>query len=261
MPWSATTPYRINISKKSKESEAEHHKELLEDEHLLSIYSDASATSKGKGVEVGVALYKGASLIAQEKANIEYNQLVYNGELEGITLGLEKAVNLADDYLEVRIYTDNQAAILRLKTASNYPGQEWQLKCTIAAEKLQEKGILPTIQADALAKEATKLDPSSSRTSLAVIGTRIKQLGEREWLSYLEQYGRKAITLNPTTYAARATQDPTHILLSYTLYKEARKKMQETTKDPLSLAFLLDTTIGVQATITFIKETRAATQA
>ncbi|KAH7548823.1 hypothetical protein BM1_10848 [Bipolaris maydis] len=326
MPWSATTPYRINISKKSKESEAEHHKELLEDEHLLSIYSDASATSKGKGVGVGVAFYKGASLIAHEKANIGYNQLVYNGELEGITLGLEKAVDLADDYLEVRVYADNQAAIFRLKTASDYPGQEWQLRCTIAAEKLQEKGILPTIQwvpghqgvignerADALAKEATKLDPSSSRTSLAVIGTRIKQLGEREWLSYLGQYRRKAITLNPTTYAARykwktrkqiatpptsreassafyqlklghcylrdflfkrgkvdskvcpcnyrATQDPAHILLSCTLYKEARKKMQETTKDPLSLAFLLDTTVGVQATIAFIKETRAATQA
>ena len=37
--------------------------------------------------------------------------------------------------------------------------------------------------------------------------------------------------------------------------------MQETTKDPLSLAFLLDTTVGVQATIAFIKETRAVTQA
>ncbi|KAH7559020.1 hypothetical protein BM1_03957 [Bipolaris maydis] len=306
--------------------DTKHHKELLEDEYLLSIYSDASATKEGKGIGVGVAFYKGASLIAYEKVNIGYNQLVYNGELEGITLGLEKAFDLADDYLEVRVYADNQAAIFRLKTASDYPGQEWQLRCTIAAEKLQEKGILPTIQwvpghqgvignerADALAKEATKLDPSSSRTSLAVIGTRIKQLGEREWLSYLGQYRRKAITLNPTTYAARykwktrkqiatpptsreassafyqlklghcylrdflfkrgkvdskvcpcnyrATQDPAHILLSCTLYKEARKKMQETTKDPLSLAFLLDTTVGVQATIAFIKETRAATQA
>ncbi|KAH7559026.1 hypothetical protein BM1_03963 [Bipolaris maydis] len=320
MPWSSTMPYKTNISKKSKKIEAKHHKELLEDEYLLLIYSDASATKEGKGIGVGVAFYKGASLIAYEKVNIGYNQLVYNGELEGITLGLEKAFDLVDDYLEVR------AAIFRLKTASDYPGQEWQLRCTIAAEKLQEKGILPTIQwvlghqgvignerADALAKEATKLDPSSSRTSLAVIGTRIKQLGEREWLSYLGQYRRKAITLNPTTYAARykwktrkqiatpptsreassafyqlklghcylrdflfkrgkvdskvcpcnyrATQDPAHILLSCTLYKEARKKMQETTKDPLSLAFLLDTTVGVQATIAFIKETRAATQA
>ncbi|KAH7563658.1 hypothetical protein BM1_00705 [Bipolaris maydis] len=313
MPWSSTMPYKTNISKKSKEIEAKHHKELLEDEYLLSIYSDASATKEGKGIGVGVAFYKGASLIAYEKVNIGYNQLVYNGELEGITLGLEKAFDLADDYLEVRVYADNQAAIFRLKTASDYPGQEWQLRCTIAAEKLQEKGILPTIQwvpghqgvignerADALAKEATKLDPSSSRTSLAVIGTRIKQLGEREWLSYLGQYRRKAITLNPTTYAARykwktrkqiatpptsreassafyqlklghcylrdflfkrgkvdskvcpcnyrATQDPAHILLSCTLYKEARKKMQETTKDPLSLAFLLDTTPLKQAT-------------
>lgn len=198
MPWSSTMPYKINISKKSKEIEAKHHKELLEDEYLLSIYSDASAIKKGKGIGVGVAFYKGASLIAYEKVNIGYNQLVYNGELEGITLGLEKAVNIADDYLEVRIYADNQAAILRLKTASDNPGQEWQLRCIKAAKKLRRKGLTPAIhwvpghqdvigneKADTLAKEATKLDPSSSRTSLAVIGTRIKQLGEREWLSYL----------------------------------------------------------------------------
>ena len=38
-------------------------------------------------------------------------------------------------------------------------------------------------------------------------------------------------------------------------------KMQEASKDPLSLAFLLDTSVGIQATIAFIKETRAATQA
>ena len=100
-------PYKINISKKLKEIEAKHHKELLEDKYLLSIYSDASATSKGKGIGVGVAFYQGASLIAQEKANIGPNQLVYNGELEGITLGLEKAVNIVDDYLEVRVYADN----------------------------------------------------------------------------------------------------------------------------------------------------------
>ncbi|KAH7557896.1 hypothetical protein BM1_05168 [Bipolaris maydis] len=326
LPWSSTMPYKINISKKSKEIEAKHHKERPEDKYLLSIYSDASATKEGKGIGVGVAFYQGASLIAHEKVNIGYNQLVYNGELEGITLGLEKAVDLVDDYLEVRVYADNQAAIFRLQTASDKPGQEWQLRCSKAAKKLQEKGILPTIQwvpghqgvignekADALAKEATKLDPSSSRTSLAIIGSRIKQLGEREWLSYLGQYRRKAIALNPTTYAARykwktrkqiatpptsreassaffqlklghcylrdflfkrgkvdskvcpcnyrATQDAAHILLNCALYKEARTKMQEASKDPLSLAFLLNTSIGIQATITFIEETKAATQA
>ena len=216
MPWSSKIPYKTFISKKSKEVEAKEHKELLEDKYLLSIYSDASATSKGKGIGVGVAYYKGASLIAQEKVNIGYNQLVYNGELEGITLGLEKAVNLVEDCLEVRVYADNQAAILRLRTASDNPGQEWQLRCIRAAEKLKKKGLIPTIywvpghqniigneKADALAKEATKLDPNSSKTSLAVIGTRIKQLGEQEWHSYLEQYRKKAITINPNTYAAR----------------------------------------------------------
>ncbi|EMD84699.1 hypothetical protein COCHEDRAFT_1084426 [Bipolaris maydis C5] len=247
-------PYKINISKKSKEIEAKHHKERPEDKYLLSIYSDASATKEGKGIGVGVAFYQGASLIAHEKVNIGYNQLVYNGELEGITLGLEKAVDLVDDYLEVRVYADNQAAIFRLQTASDKPGQEWQLRC-------RHQGVIGNEKADALAKEATKLDPSSSRTSLAIIGSRIKQLGEREWLSYLGQYRRKAIALNPTTYAARATQDAAHILLNCALYKEARTKMQEASKDPLSLAFLLNTSIGIQATITFIEETKAATQA
>lgn len=327
MPWSSAILYKTNISKKSKEIEAKDHKELLEDKYRLSIYSDASAISKGKGIGVGVAFYKGASQIAQKQVNIGYNQLVYNGELEGITLGLEKAIDLVEDCLEVRVYADNQAAILRLKTASDNLEQEWQLRCIKAAKKLKKKGLTPTIywvpghqdvigneKADALAKEATKLDSSSSRTSLAVIGTRIKQLGEREWLSYLEQYRRKAIALNPTTYAARykwktrkqiatppttsreasstffqlklghgylrdflfkrgkvdskvclcnyrATQDAAYILLSCALYKEARTKMQEASKDPLSLAFLLNTSTGIQATIAFIKETKATTQA
>ncbi|KAH7556198.1 hypothetical protein BM1_06724 [Bipolaris maydis] len=301
MPWSSTMPYKTNISKKSKEIEAKHQQGASR-RRISPLDLLRRLSYKGRqGIGVGVASTKELVLIAYEKVNIGYNQLVYNGELKGITLGLEKAFDLADDYLEVRVYADKQAAIFRLKTASDYPGQETPGRYRKRESRRASKG------------GTTKLDPSSSRTSLAVIGTRIKQLGEREWLSYLGQYRRKAITLNPTTYAARykwktrkqiattptsreassafyqlklghcylrdflfkrgkvdskvcpcnyrATQDPAHILLSCTLYKEARKKMQETTKDPLSLAFLLDTTVGVQATIAFIKETRAATQA
>ena len=107
MPWSLEISYKTNISKKLKEIEVKHHKELLEDNYLLSIYLDASAAREGKGIGVGVAFYKGASLKAQEKVNIGYNQLVYNRELEGITLGLEKAIDLVDDCLEVRVYADN----------------------------------------------------------------------------------------------------------------------------------------------------------
>ena len=57
-------PYKTHISKKPKELEAKDHKEQLEDKHLLSIYSDASSTTKGKGIGVGVAFYKGATRIA-----------------------------------------------------------------------------------------------------------------------------------------------------------------------------------------------------
>ena len=64
MPWSLALPYKTNISKELKEVEAKHHKDLLEDRYLLSIYLDASATKKGKGIGVGVAFYLGASLVA-----------------------------------------------------------------------------------------------------------------------------------------------------------------------------------------------------
>ena len=37
--------------------------------------------------------------------------------------------------------------------------------------------------------------------------------------------------------------------------------MQQASRDPLSLAFLLHTNTGIQATISFIEETKAATQA
>ena len=142
---------------------------------------------------------------------------MYNGELEGITIGLEKAVELVDNYLDVKIYADNQAALLRLKTASNNPGQEWQIRCIKAAKRLKERGLSPSLhwvpghqdiqgneKADTLAKEATKLNPpQTSKTSLAIISSRIRQLGEREWLSLLAEYRIRAISKNPNTYAAK----------------------------------------------------------
>ena len=39
---------------------------------------------------------------------------VYNGELKAITLGLEYAATVAQDFLEVTVFADNQAAIQRL---------------------------------------------------------------------------------------------------------------------------------------------------
>ena len=100
---------------------------------------------------------------------------------------------------------------------TNNLGQEWQMRCIKATKKLEEIGIRPSLywvpghqdipgneKADALAKEATELDPpSTSKTSLAITSSRTKQLGEREWLSQLEQYRKKATSKNPQTYAAK----------------------------------------------------------
>ena len=44
--------YKINISKKLKEIEVKHYKELLEDKYLFSIYLDTSAIKKDKGISV-----------------------------------------------------------------------------------------------------------------------------------------------------------------------------------------------------------------
>ena len=121
-PWNSNIPYEVYISKELKDIEAKNHQKQLVDNSLLSIYSNASATKKGKGVGVGVVFYLGANQMAQEQSTIGDNQLVYNGELEGITIGLEKVVELVDNYLDVKIYADNQAALLRLKTASNNLG-------------------------------------------------------------------------------------------------------------------------------------------
>ena len=56
--------YKIYIFKKLKELEVKDHKEQLEDRYLLSIYSDALSTLKGKSIGVGVAFYKRATYIA-----------------------------------------------------------------------------------------------------------------------------------------------------------------------------------------------------
>ena len=65
----------------------------------------------------------GNKLKYQKSANIGSSQLVYNGELEGITLAAEYASKIARPNQEIAIYADNQAALLRLKTPSDRPGQ------------------------------------------------------------------------------------------------------------------------------------------
>ena len=135
----------MDISLLPKEEEALAHTLKVQDSNTLSIYSDASSHKEGHGIGVGLAAYNQGRLLFTKKDNIGPNQIVYNGELEGITTAIEVAAERAFHGQKVQVFADNQAALLRLKTPSNNPGQHWQIRCQEAAKALSQKGVLVSI--------------------------------------------------------------------------------------------------------------------
>ena len=223
-PWETATPYSIEISQEGKEDTATAHNAYIQariGSSLLAIYGDASSIPDRTGIGVGLVAYdyqnRGHELY-QETINIGKGQIVYNGELEAITRGFEYAATVASGFKDIYIYADNQAAIYRIKTPSDKPGQIWQLRCLRAAKKVQDAGASIALhwvpghtdipgneKADTLAKEAAKLSPLSDVTSLALVSIKIKSLALQEWRKYLQQYTPGAVQKTPSTYAARYT--------------------------------------------------------
>ena len=220
-PWKIAMPYQVHISKLSKEEEAAEHLLKIPKTRtdLLAIYSDASSVPNGSGIGVGMTAFdysRNGRETYQEMVNLGKGQIVYNGELEGITRALEFAARRPRIPAQVCVYADNQAALYRLKTPSDNPGQEWQLRCITAAKQIQRKGSQVTISwvpghtdipgneiADGLAKRAAKRTPSTNTTSLAMTGIKIKQVATSEWQDTLKAYTSLAIQKNPNTYAAK----------------------------------------------------------
>ncbi|KAF7574516.1 Dimer-Tnp-hAT domain containing protein [Pyrenophora tritici-repentis] len=154
--------------------------------------------------------------IYSETVNIGQYQLVYNGELEGITRAFEYAAKNATTDQEFEVYADNQAAIYRLKNLSDNPGQHWQLRCLKAANTIRRKqanihllwapghtDIVGNERADYLAKEATKEDPRSTTKSIAYLGTTIKRIQQTEQRQEYKKYKARATALNKATYSAK----------------------------------------------------------
>jgi hypothetical protein len=117
-PWNRTTPYQVVISKSTKEDEAKAHNTFIESLPLTdttTIYTDASSTKKGKGIGVGVVVYDHSDwekrITLRKSYNIGTSQLVYNGELEGVTQAIEYANSVAKEGKSFIIYSDNQAGI------------------------------------------------------------------------------------------------------------------------------------------------------
>lgn len=142
-----------------------------------------------------VVLIPPSTLIQHQKThNLGKDQLVYNGELEGVTQAVEYANKTAKPGLTFNIYSDNQAGLWRLKTPSDNPGQSCQIRAINAAKQATAKGAKINLKwvpghtdingndkADELAKLATSQHPSSYDTSFAMLGMKIKGMRSTEW--------------------------------------------------------------------------------
>ncbi|KAJ8063422.1 hypothetical protein OCU04_008642 [Sclerotinia nivalis] len=200
-PWKRDTPYKVNISKVSKEEAAIAHNLVFKNrsKNTIIIYTDASSTLEGIGVGIGiVAISANGQALYKETINIGINQLVYNGELLGVTKAIEYASSIAQPGEKFKIYSDNQAGLYRLKTPSDAPGQICQIRAIKATETLLRKGAEISLNwvpghtsvegnelADALAKEATKQRSSSNETSFASLEMDIKRTKSEEWNTLL----------------------------------------------------------------------------
>jgi ribonuclease HI len=297
------------------------------------MYSDASMipTTESTGIGIGfIALQYDnqgqPSTIHRNIDNIGQSQLVYNGELEGITQAIEYASTIAQPGQNYNIYADNQAALNRLKSANDNPGQSQQIRANEATLNAIEKGatialnwvsghtdIYGNDQADKLAKLATTIEPSTTTTSFAVLGCEAKKANITEWRNVLAKYDSKPST-NPFTYKklfpwkikskiqlprgttrelasslfqlklghgyirsylhklGHVTSDKCvcgtketaqHLLLSCNDPKLvlARSKLKnELGGNRLTMALLLHTTIGIEKTLAFLRETSVCTR-
>ncbi|CCD54929.1 hypothetical protein BofuT4_P162180.1 [Botrytis cinerea T4] len=194
-PWKRDTPYKVNISKLSKEEAASLHNMILlhQDKNTTTIYTDVSSTEDGVSVGVGLTA-KNASqqTIHHEMKNIGSSQLVYNGELLRFTKEVEYANKISKPGLNFKVYSGNQAGLHRLKTPSDNPGQVCQIRAIRAPKSIIDKGttiflnwvpghtdVSGNEEADGLAKAATKIYFSSNKISFAFAGMLVKPIQNR----------------------------------------------------------------------------------
>ena len=166
------------------------------------IYTDGSQIQDGLGIGLGFAAFDYSTPYIptipthKEYRNIGSTSIVYNGELEGITRALEYATSIVKRGKKLVVFSDNQAALLRLKSPSDRPGQNQQIRAINATKAILAKGagvelawvpghsdILGNEIADKLAKKAAKSRISQDlveQTSFAFLGIRLNELRRLE---------------------------------------------------------------------------------
>lgn len=112
-PWAKETPYKVIVSNLPKEEAAKAHNDSIKLRHYsnsIIVYTDASSSPEALGIGVGLVSYdlsRGQRSTTQRLVNLGSNQLVYNGELEGVTLGLEYLSRVAKRGWAYKVYSDN----------------------------------------------------------------------------------------------------------------------------------------------------------
>src|ERR1700710_1175653 len=162
-----------------------------------------------KGLEIGLsfAVYKHntpyipVEPIYTEYWNIGDNSIVYNSELEAVTRALEYTSDIAKEEIHFNIFSNNQAGILRLKTPSDKPGQNCQIRSIITSKSIKLKkatidliwvpghtDIIGNKKANKLAKLATNSTNCllSNKTLFAFLGIKINKLKKQEIQSILD---------------------------------------------------------------------------
>jgi ribonuclease HI len=202
-PWQRELPYNVRISLESKDKEAKLHVQYLKsirNSKTKTIYTDGSQTQSGKGIGLGFATFDYNTTYIPTIPTYEYysnignSTIVYNSELEGVTRALEYAISIVKRGEKLIVYTDNQAGLLRLKTPSDWPGQNQQIRAIKATKAIIALGakvelvwvpghsdILGNEIADKLAKLATTIRSNQvEQTSFAYLGIQINKLKNQD---------------------------------------------------------------------------------
>lgn len=201
-PWISNPQYTVHINKETKLNMAENHEKKCSNtdwERTTHIYTDDSAHNESGGVGIRIAATNSSGQhIYQSKSNIGDRILVYNGELEALTQALEYASLRAQPGHQFEIFSDNQEALHRLASLSDYPGQSCQIRAVKASNIISDQfstvslhwipahlGIKGNEIVDQLAKVGSKLAPINNEMSFAMIGAQIKSEIRDCWLESL----------------------------------------------------------------------------
>jgi hypothetical protein len=116
-PWDRDTHFEVEISQLPKDKEAKLHTKTVQNNphNNIFIYTDVSSTSARGSTEISIRIAVFSPLSAtihhQQIINIGDQELVYNGELQGVTTAIEYANKIAKPGLQFHIYSDNQASL------------------------------------------------------------------------------------------------------------------------------------------------------